>query len=163
MFVGLFFFIRASVKDRTQIMSFALEPQSTLVLDQLNAYFLQRTYQITSKNPDQNRMTYEGVVRPSLFLAFFLTLLAAIGALCLSLVLFMLLPSASRAVFLPVVLAPLAGWFYWRKAKRPEQVILKVEQLAIAGASDSQTVVKVSAHRDELIELQRVLNLTPIE
>jgi hypothetical protein len=162
MFVGLFFFIRASVKDRTQILTFALEQSPLVSIEQLDAYLVKRTYQVTSIDSEHSRTTYEGLVRPSLFLAIFLTLLAAIGALCLALVLLMLVPQASAIAFSPLLLAPLAGVFYWRKAKRPEKVILKVDQLPL-GDSTLQTVVKVSAHRDELIELQRSLNLKPIE
>jgi Cofactor assembly of complex C subunit B len=163
MFVGLFFFIRASVKDRTQIMTFALEPQSAPAIDRLNAYFLQRAYQVITVDLEQNRTTYEGIVRPSLFLAIFLTLLAGVGALCLSLVVLMLIPKASAIAFLPIVLAPLAGFFYWRKAKRPEQVVLKVDQQATDSSLNSSLIIQVSAHRDELIELQRALNLKPVE
>jgi Cofactor assembly of complex C subunit B len=53
--------------------------------------------------------------------------------------------------------------FYWRKAKRPEKVVLKVEQIQAEGAPSPQMVVKVSAHRDELLELQRILAVDAIE
>jgi hypothetical protein len=151
--VGLFFFIRASVKDRTQSVQFLLESSNPSTLEQLTSHFQQRSYQIAAVFPETNETLFTGVVRPSVILAVFLTLLAAVGLLCLSVVLFFAWPSLVGWAFLPVGLAPVAGWFYWRKAKRPEQVIVKVV---------SPDVATVIAHRDELIQLQRAIALTPM-
>jgi UPF0716 family protein affecting phage T7 exclusion len=103
-------------------------------------------------------VTFQGVVRPSWFLAGFLTLLAAAGILCLALVLSMVLPGLTPGLLGAVLLAPLAGFFYWQKAKRPEQVSLQIESLHTE-ASRPQSRITVKAHRDELSELQRALDL----
>ncbi len=161
--VGLFFFIKASVKDRTkavQLISF--EPQESL-LPQLQQYFTQRAYQVASVDAAQNQVVFQGFVRPSWFLAIFLSLLAAVGLLCLSLVLSMLFPGTATLFLGLEVLSPLAGWFYWQKAGRTEQVSLKLEDSLGEGTNQAQSLITVTAHRDELAALQQALNLKPCD
>ncbi len=161
MSVGLVFFIRASVKDRIEVVRLASEQSEVSLLDQLQAYFTQRAYRIVATDAAQLQVTFEGFVRPSLVMAIFLTLLAAIGFLCLALMLSILFPNASEVLLGLTVLSPIAGLFYWRRAARSEQVLLKVE-----GSSPSEagqlSVVTVTAHRDELAEVQRNLSLKPL-
>ncbi|NJR60778.1 MAG: cofactor assembly of complex C subunit B [Cyanobacteria bacterium CRU_2_1] len=159
--VGLFFFIRASAKDRTEVTKLIAEQQGEPLLEQLQQYFTQRAYRIAAVDAAQNRVTFEGLVRPSAFLAVFLTFLAAIGILCLALVLSFAFPNAAGLPML-VLLAPLAGIFYWRSARRPEQVSLQVEALSDADTPPRSLLV-VTAHRDELAEMQRSLSLKPFE
>jgi hypothetical protein len=160
--VGLFFFIRASVKDRTQQVKLLAEQPEESLLSQLQQYFDERAYRIAAVDATVNQVTFQGFVRPSWFLAIFLSLLAACGLLCLSLVLSMLYPTFGSIFLVLVLLAPIAGVFYWQKAGRPEQVYLKVE--AIAGQdSIVQSLITVTAHRDELAALQEALQLKPCE
>lgn len=156
--VGLFFFIRASVKDRTQEVKLVSEQAEATLVDQLQQYLQERSYRVIRVDAHQNVVTFEGFVRPSAFLAIFLTMLAAAGILCLALVGSILFPSMS-AIFLGLVLlSPAAGVFYWKRAARPEQVSLKVEM-----HKGSQSQVTVVAHRDELIQLQQSLQLKRLE
>jgi Cofactor assembly of complex C subunit B len=172
MSVGLLFFIRASTKDRIQVAKLVTSQQGEPLLEEIQQYFTQRSYRLTAVDPATNQVTFEGFVRSSVFLAIFLTGLAAIGLLCVSLMLSFALPDAAR--FLPAltVLAPIAGLFYWRKSARPERVLLQVEtNLAEVGADTpgsemgktGQSVLTVTAHRDELAELQRSLSLTRVD
>ncbi len=127
-----------------------------VLLPRLEQYFIDRAYRIAAVDRDTDIITFEGLVRPSVFLATLLTGLAAIGALCLSLVLSMLFPDAGKLFLLLLLIAPLAGWFYWQGSARTEQVRLKVE------AQDeeiSPTVIKISGHRDELAVFQETLQL----
>jgi Flp pilus assembly protein TadB len=159
--VGLFFFIRAAVKDRTQqVKLIATEPEESL-LARLQQYFDQRAYRVSAVDAKTNQVTFQGFVRPSWFLAIFLTLLAACGILCLSLVLSMLYPTLTSVFLGLVLLAPAAGVFYWNKAGRIEQVSLKVEAVP-AQETGSQSLITVTAHRDELLELQQALKLKPL-
>ncbi len=155
--VGLFFFIRASVKDRTESVQWIAEQSEDSLLAQLQAYFEGRSYRVATLNAAQNQVTFEGVVRPSLFLAIFLTLLAAIGFLCLVLVLSMLAPQFTHIFLGLVLLSPLVGLFYWRKAERPEQVLLQVKPLDTVQPAKSLLIV--TAHRDELAAIQQALSL----
>lgn len=158
--VGLFFFIRASTKDRIEVAKLLSEQQGEPLLEQIQQYFVQRAYRLTAVDATKNRVTYEGLVRPSLFLAVFLTLLAAVGILCLTLVLSLLFPDAARLLPVLTVFAPIAGIFYWRKSMRPEQVSLQVEFLS---DRPDQSLLTVTAHRDELAELRQSLGLKPVE
>jgi hypothetical protein len=93
-------------------------------------------------------------------MAIFLTTLAACGILCLSLVLSFLYPSLDRLFFGLVLLSPAAGLFYWKKAGRNEQVSLRVEPVSMQ-ETGIQTLITVTAHRDELQQLQQALKLKP--
>ena len=156
--IGLVFFIKASVKARTKNLKLIAEQEAGLLLNQLKEYFHYRAYRIVGMNPEENQLTFEGVVRPSWFLALFLTLLAAIGALCFGLALSMLVPEYGQYLIWLVVISPLAGIFYWQKSKRPEQVDLKLEGILTEG-SQTKSLLSITAHRDELAALQTALDL----
>jgi Flp pilus assembly protein TadB len=155
--IGLFFFIRASVKDRTETVKLLAEEPQDSVLQQLQQYFSQRSYRVSLDEGSPNQLIFEGIVRPSWFLAVFLTLLAAIGLLCLALVLAFLFPAFSHFFFFLILVSPLTGWFYWRGAKRPERISLKVEAVnGVPGESvANQSLITLVAHRDELEIMQR--------
>ncbi|OKH21394.1 hypothetical protein NIES1031_21925 [Chroogloeocystis siderophila 5.2 s.c.1] len=161
--VGLFFFIRASVKDRTQEVTLVFEQEETSLLEQLQQYFARRSYRLSTVDSERNQVTYEGFVKPSIFLAIFLSSLAAIGILCLALVWSLLFPNLSSIFLGLVLLSPMAGVFYWKKAARPEQVLLKLSNQTDKLQHELQSQITVVAHRDELIELQRSLKLKPCE
>lgn len=161
--VGLFFFVKASVKERTQEVELLVNRPEDVLLSQLQQYFLQRAYRVIALDPEQEQVTFEGVVRPSVFLAIFLGLLVATGLLCLGLVLSILVPQIAPGFLGLVLLAPLASWFYWQQARRPEKVVLKVDAIPgnTAAATPDQTRLRITAHRDELISLQTALQLEP--
>jgi hypothetical protein len=157
--VGLFFFIRASTKERIQTAQLISEQDEATLMPQLQEYFRSRSYRVAAVDRAQNQVTFEGFVKPSWFLAVFLTLLAFAGLVCLSLVLSMLFPSLSTLVLGILLLSPVSGIFYWKKAGRLEKVSLKLEKTPNQQHSSSK--ITVVAHRDELIELQRALELKP--
>lgn len=66
-------------------------------------------------------------------------------------------PNLSPIVLAMVLLSPLSGLFYWKKSGRLEKVSLKVETTQSEQTSSSK--ITVVAHRDELSELQRTLQL----
>jgi ABC-type sugar transport system permease subunit len=177
--VGLFFFIKASVKDRTEQVKLSSEKAEESLLTDLEQYFSQRSYRVAAVDAIDRKVIFEGFVRPSWFLAIFLTLLSAGGTLCLGLVLAMLVTQHGDMhgemhgeIFLGLVLlSPLAGIFYWKKAGRSEQVELKLESAIESGShisgshiSGSQigSSVTVRGHRDELAAMQKALDLKPI-
>ncbi|XGV99685.1 MAG: cofactor assembly of complex C subunit B [Leptolyngbya sp. BL-A-14] len=159
--VGLVFFIRASVKDRIEVVRLASEQSEVSLLDELQAYFTQRAYRLIAADAAKLQATFEGFVQPSALMALFLTLLAAIGTLCLALMLAIVFPDGSKAWLGLTLLSPIAGLFYWRKAARPEKIVLQIEGTS-ASETGSLSVVVVTAHRDELAELQRNLSLKPL-
>ncbi|MEA5575488.1 cofactor assembly of complex C subunit B [Anabaena sp. UHCC 0451] len=159
--VGLFFFIRASTKDRIEKAKLVSEQDEASLMTQLKDYFRSRSYRVTSVDQEQNQVIFEGFVRPSWFLAIFLTVLAAVGFACLSLVLSQLISSQSPFLLALVLLSPLSGIFYWQKAGRIEKVSLKME--AIQNEQHFSSIITVIAHRDELAELQRALQLKMVD
>lgn len=156
--VGLFFFIRASVKDRTEEVKLISELPKTSLLEQLKTYFSQRAYTVTNANGGQDTITFEGFVRPSLFLAIFLTILAALGLLCLVLVLSFVYPPLTPLFFALELFAPVAGIFYWKQAGRVETVSLSLESLTEQGSQPGSLLI-LTAHRDEVIQLKQNFSL----
>lgn len=152
--VGLFFFIRASVKDRTEQVKLISKTPKTSLLEQLKAYFTRRAYNIIPSNAGQDTITFEGLVRPSLFLAIFLTFLAALGLLCLVLVLSFVYPPLTPLFFALELLSPVAGIFYWKKAGRIETVSFSLESLTEQGLQQG-SLLTLTAHRDEVIQLKQ--------
>ncbi|MEL7141318.1 MAG: cofactor assembly of complex C subunit B [Cyanobacteria bacterium J06554_3] len=177
MVIGLVFFIRASTKDRIETMQFesteAAEPLRKAVMQ----YFQSRAYRqvVDSDKPakaipeagttndskssaaaEEDIVTVSGQVSPSVFMAGFLSLLAAVGLACLSLILVMLSPGLGAGLFGLVAIAPLAGVFYWRKSSRPETVIFKVEPSAVDPSFAATLTVK--GHRDEIAELKNAFS-----
>jgi len=161
LFVGLFFFIKASVKDRTEKIT--LYSASDQMLTQLEEYFTQRAYHVTARDSTHNRLIFEGFVRPSLFLAIFLTLLAALGLCCGSLLFSIVFPQWNFVWFGLVLLSPIAGIFYWQKAGRTEQVSLVIETQPDAESQHLHSSISITAHRDELAQLQKVFPLLKLE
>jgi Cofactor assembly of complex C subunit B len=159
--VGQVFFIRASTKDRIEKAQLISTQEEAILLPRLKEYFQSRFYRVAEVDPEQNQVTFEGFVRPSLFLAAFLTLLALVGTMSLALVLSQLFPSYGSIFLGLLLLSPLSGLFYWKKAGRLEKVLLKVEPTK--SNQDSSSRITIVAHRDEINELQQALKLNLCE
>ncbi|MGD1861782.1 MAG: cofactor assembly of complex C subunit B [Leptolyngbyaceae cyanobacterium] len=164
LFIGLFFFIRASTKDRTETALYTTSLTDVTLLEKLQMYFSNRAYRVTAVDADSGKISLEGKVRASLFLAIFLGSLAAIGLFCLALVMTISAPQLGVVPYGLLLLSPLASWFYWQGATRFEQVsfqvlppITKTDMDTIAAAAGSR--LRITAHRDELIALAAQLPL----
>lgn len=149
--IGLFFFIRGSIKDRTEIVTLTCEDSQDNILSYLRDYFQTRSYKVTSIDPENNKVTLEGMVSPSTFLAVFLSLLAGCGLFCFALVLSMLFSTETYLFAWLLIFSPLAGFFYWKGAQRVEKVAFRLENQS---QPSNNTVITIQAHRDELIQLQ---------
>jgi Cofactor assembly of complex C subunit B len=154
--VGLVFFIRASTKDRIEVAQLVSMKDEATLLPQLKEYFQSRSYRVAAVDPEKNQVTFEGFVQPSWFLAVFLTLLATAGTSSLALVLAQLFPQFGNIPLGLILLSPISGLFYWKKAGRLEKVSLKVQSTLGESFTSRITVV---AHRDELLTLQQALQL----
>ena len=150
--IGLFFFIRGSIKDRTEIVTLSCPESEDSILSYLRDYFLRRAYQVTAIDGETNKVTLEGLVSPSLWLAIFLSFLAACGLFCFALVLSMLFSTDNQLFLGLILLAPLAGFFYWRGAQKVEKIVFKLD--STEAEESAKTVITIQAHRDELIQLQ---------
>lgn len=155
--VGLFFFIRASVKDRIEESQWLSSQSEEAILQQVETYLTGRAYRLIALDKDQEQVTFEGLVRPSMIMASFLTALMLTATLCLSLVLSILFPAVGLGFTLLTLISPLAGWFYWQRAQRPERVRLKIEEVPSTTADGAQTLLTVIAHRDEITAMRPTL------
>jgi Cofactor assembly of complex C subunit B len=161
--IGLMFFIKASVKDRIEKISFAITEPEEAFLAKLDQYLVDRAYKLVDIS-DTTGVTYEGLVAPSWFMAIFLTSLAAGGFLCLGLVLNYIFTSNLFLVL--AILAPLAGLFYWKKSERLEQIVFIATESIPKNFQREQAngkMLSLTGHRDELKILERSLNIQPTE
>lgn len=156
MMIGLPFFIRASIKDRIEQIQLPTSETEEVFLPKLQQYFESRAYRVVDLDQAKNQVTFEGFVQPSLFLAIFLSLIAALGLFCLVLLLGFFYPAGSNLYWFLLLLAPTAGLFYWKKAGRWEKVLLSVEPNMTL--SEYKSVIKLTGHRDELKQLQQELS-----
>jgi hypothetical protein len=165
--VGLIFFLRAATKDRTELMRLSSDQDEDTLMTGLKSYFQSRAYKVIAVDSTKNQVTFEGFVSPSWFLAVFLTFLAAVGLLCLWVVLSFLFPDFGQFFLILVILSPLSGILYWRKSGRLEQVSLKMENNNISNNISSEqhpsSIITLIGHRDELLELQKTLQLKSID
>ncbi len=148
--IGLFFFIRGSIKDRTEIVTISCEDSQDNILSYLRDYFQNRSYKVRSIEPETNKVSLEGFVSPSIFLAVFLSFLAGCGLFCFSLVLSMLFSTETYLFIWLLIFCPLAGFFYWKGAGRIEKIVFRLDK----NNSSTDTLITIQAHRDELIQLQ---------
>lgn len=155
LFIGLISFLRGSIRDRTTDALFAAgELTDDRLLMQVRDHFKQRTYKVIEIDPDRDVAVLLGQVKPSLFLAIFMTILAATGLVCLGVVLGTLIPDLENLWLWSLTISPIAGIFYWRGVPRERKVSLQL-------LPDAK--LKVRAHKDEIEELQRSLNLQKID
>ena len=165
LFIGLGFFIRASTKDRTEKALYTSQLDDVSLMEALQRYFEGRAYQVTDVNDNTGQISLAGTVQASLFLAVFLGSLAAIGLLCLALVLTITLPNLGYLPYGLLLLSPIAAWFYWRGATREEYVTFQLIDASATSPSQPthQTQLTLSAHRDELAVLESQVPLKRIE
>ena len=159
--VGLLFFVRASTKERLQSLELIGKQDENTLINQLQEYFQTRSYRVAAVDRKQNQVIFEGFVKPSWFLAIFLSTLSAIGILCLSLVMSYLFPKLMWLFFGMIGISPMSGIIYWKKAGKLEKVILKLSNQDNKPYDSSK--ITVIAHRDELLGLQKKLQLKQID
>lgn len=157
-------------------MQFASQQKADALRQALIKYFYSRAYQPvtdvdgthppdTSNGPTiTNGMTLVGMVSPSVFMAIFLSSLAAVGFACLGLIMATLFPTWGGFMLALVLASPLAGVFYWRKSSRPETIVLRVDPQTDANQNAHKSEQRsnpsvlskltIKGHRDELADLQ---------
>ena len=155
LFFGLISFLRGSIRDRTIDALFDVGKfTDDRLLMQIRDHFRQRAYKVVELDPERDIAILVGQVKPNLFLAIFLTVIAATGLICLGLVLGVLIPDLENLWLWLTVVSPIAGIFYWRGSAREYKVSLQLLP---------EARLKVRAPKDEITELQRSLNLEKIE
>ena len=159
--VGLPFFIRGSVKDRTEELEIATIETEEIFLPKLQNYFENRAYKAIAVDKENNQVTFQGFVQPSWFMAMFLTFLTLLGLFSLALVLVQLYPAIGNVFWLLLILSPASGIFYWKNAARLEQVLLRIE--TEFNGKDSYKLITLIGHLDELTQLRKNLTFKMIK
>ncbi len=154
--VGLFFFLRASGKDRTERRLYGSSASLEELGEGVQNYFRSRSYHLEDLN-SEGWASFQGQGQPSLFLTGYLTTLAAIGLACLSTVLQSLHPDWHGLPWLLPLFAPLAGWYYRRRSQKTETVKVRIEESEDSTVAETQ--LQIVGHRDELDTLEQQLNL----
>ncbi len=154
--VGLFFFIRASVKDRTEKERFISQSSKISLIEQIKSYFENRSYQIISNKEDE--IIFEGTVRPSWFLAIFLSILSSIGLLCFGLILSFLYQPLTPGFLSLVILSPITGLLYWKKACKLEKIFIHFESHA-EKILEKSNCFTLTGHRDEIAKFKKTFPL----
>ena len=152
--IGLFFFLRASSKDRTTVVEISSSQQPIKVLNDIYQWLNLRGWKQTGGNFDQRILIFKGQVISSKFLAVFLGILGGLGSCALGLVITQIYPLLGWwPILLGLIGAPLSGIIYYKKSAREEKFELRL----INKDEDETTFMRLRAHRDELISLENEL------
>ena len=150
LFIGLFFFLRASSKDRTTTVEITSSKMPIEVLDIICNWLTVRGWKQVGGDSTQQKLEFKGEVVSSKLLAIFLTLLGGLGSCSLGLVIVQLYPRLGWwPLLLGLIGGPLSGWIYFIKSRRVESFELKL----MDNIKRNSTALKIRAHRDELIAL----------
>ena len=104
-------------------------------------------------NIDQKTLTFKGQVKSSNSLAIFLSVLGGLGSCSLGLVIRQIYPSLSWwPILLGLIGGPISGIIYSKKSKREETF-----EFRLLDEFDKSTKLRLRAHRDELISLEKEL------
>ena len=153
--IGLVFFLRAASKDRTTVVDVQSPLPPLEVLNGISLWLEERGWKKNGGNVEEKLLLFNGSVASSPFLVIFLSFLGGLGAASLGLVLIQLYPFLSWwPLLLSAIGAPLAGFIYRIKSKREEFLELKLLSSELSNIS----ILRIRAHRDELIAIQLELS-----
>ncbi len=155
--IGLFFFLRAASKDRTTDVEVHSSLPPLQVLNGISSWLEERGWRRDGGDIDRKLLRFNGNVAASDFLTIFLSLLGGLGGGSLGLVLIELYPNLGWwPLLLALITAPTAGFLYRKRSSRIEILELRlISDEAIVGS-----VLKIRAHRDELIAMELELAKT---
>ena len=152
--IGLFFFLRASSKDRTTTIDIKSSKMPIEVLDLICNWLIARGWKQVGGDSNEKKLEFKGQVVSSKFLTIFLSILGGLGSCCLGLVIVQLYPTFGWwPILLGLVGGPISGWVYFNKSSREESFELRL----IDPSQKNSTSLRIRAHRDELISLEAEL------
>ncbi len=154
--IGLFFFLRASSKDRTTVVEITSSQKPVEVLNIMYEWLQLRGWKQTGGDFDKRILIFKGQVISSKLLAIFLSLLGGCGSCALGLVIIQIFPTLGWwPILLGLIGGPFSGMIYFKKSAREEKF-----ELRLIDSSDNKemTSMRLRAHRDELISLENELS-----
>jgi len=155
--IGLVFFLRAASKDRTTVVDIKSPLPPLEVLNGISSWLLKRGWKDNGGDVQEKILRFNGSVSSSPYLAVYLSFLGGLGSACLGLVLSQLYPFLGWwPLLLSLVGAPLAGIIYKIKSSREEFLELKL----LSSEKTNEIILRVKAHRDELIAMELELSET---
>ena len=154
--IGLFFFLRASSKDRTTVVEINSSKKPLEVLSVMYEWLNLRGWKQSGGDFDQRILIFKGQVVSSKLLAIFLSLLGGLGSCALGLVIIQIYPKLGWwPILLGLIGGPLSGTIYFNKSAREEKFELR---LISSDDNEEKTSMRLRAHRDELISLENELS-----
>ena len=154
--IGLFFFLKASSKDRTTLVEITSSQKPIEVLDVIYEWLKLRGWKQIGGDFDQKILIFKGQVVSSKLLAIFLSLLGGLGSCALGLVIIQIYPTLGWwPILLGLIGGPISGTIYYKKSAREEKFELR---LITNGDNEEMTSMRLRAHRDELISLENELS-----
>ena len=152
--IGLFFFLKASSKDRTTVIEISSSKKPIETLDLICNWLDLRGWQQIRVNSDKKTLTFRGQVVSSKSLALFLSILGGLGSCALGLVLVQIYPFLNWwPILLGLIGGPISGFVYSKNSQREE-----IFEFKLIDANELQsTQLRISAHRDELIAFENDL------
>ena len=151
--IGLFFFLRASSKDRTTVVEITSTQKPVEVLNIMYEWLKLRGWKQTGGDFDKRILIFKGQVTSSKLLAIFLGLLGGCGSCALGLVIVQIYPTLGWwPILLGLIGGPLSGFIYFKKSAREEKFELRLID------NVEMTLMRLRAHRDELISLENELS-----
>ena len=149
--IGLVFFLRAASKDRTTVVDVSSPLPPIEVLNGLTVWLQDRGWKNDGGDADRQLLRFQGNVASSGVLAVLLSIFGGIGAACLALVIRQLYPFLEWWPLLLVLIGgPAAGFIYRRRAARIELLEVRL----ISAADTQKSILRIRAHRDELIAME---------
>ena len=153
--IGLGFFLRAASKDRTTVVDVYSPLPPLEVLKGVSLWLEKRGWEKDGGNVEEQLLIFNGNVASSTFLTIYLSCLGGLGSACLGLVLIQLYPFLSWwPLLLSAIGAPLAGMIYRIKSEREESLEVKL----LSSDQSNTSILRIKAHRDELIAIQLELS-----
>ena len=154
LFIGLFFFLRASSKDRTTTVEVSSSKQPVEVLNLICIWLNLRGWKQIGGDTDKQLLSFKGQVISSKLLAIFLSILGGLGSCSLGLVIVQLYPKLNWwPILLGLIGGPLSGIIYFQKSRREETFEFRL----VDKEDNKRTNLRLRAHRDELIALETEL------
>ena len=149
----MFFFLRASSKDRTTTIEISTETDPIETLNIICGWLKLRGWNQVGGNSEKKTLTFTGQVTSSNSLAIFLSVLGGLGSCSLGLVIRQIYPNLSWwPILLGLIGGPISGIIYSKKSKREETF-----EFRLLDEFDISTKLRLRAHRDELISLEKEL------
>ncbi|WP_320666837.1 cofactor assembly of complex C subunit B [Prochlorococcus sp. MIT 1307] len=149
--IGLVFFLRAASKDRTTVVDVRSTLPPLKVLNGLSVWLEERGWKRDGGDADRQLLRFQGSVASSRTLAVLLSIFGSLGSACLGLVITQLYPVLGWwPLLLALIGGPAAGFVYQRRAARMECLELRL----ISSAEEEGSLLRIRAHRDELIAIE---------